>query len=99
MAVPVAAWLMSMAAPLAVRVVTALGFTAVTFAGVTTATNQLVSLAQSHWSSMPVSVLQIATLSGIPESVGMVVGAYVARLAVWSAMNGTKLVFKGGAGS
>jgi len=94
MAIPIAPWLISMAGPLAVRAVAALGFTAVTFAGVTVASNQLISMAQSNWSSMPVTVLQIASLTGIPEGVGMIAGAYVARLAVWSAINGTKWVLK-----
>lgn len=95
MAVPIVAWVMGMVAPVVVRAVAALGFTAVTFAGVTAATNGLITMAQTNWSSMPVAVLQLASLSGIPESLGLIAGAFVARLVVWSAINGTKFVLKG----
>jgi len=94
MALPVAAWVMTMVGPVVVRAMAALGFTAVTFTGVTVATNSLITLAQSNWSAMPVAVLQIASLSGIPESLGLIAGAFVARLAVWSAINGTKYLLR-----
>jgi hypothetical protein len=91
---PLAAWLLSLVAPFVIRGVIALGFTAVTFTGVTVLANQLIDIAKSSWSVMPLVVLQIASLSGIPESLGMIAGAYVARLGVWAAVNGTKYVMK-----
>lgn len=94
MALPLVGWVMSMVAPVVVRAVIALGFTAVTFTGVTLVTNQLITMAQTNWSAMPTAVLQLASLSGLPESLGLIAGAFVARLAVWSAINGTKYVFK-----
>lgn len=92
---PLAAWLLSLVGPFAIRAIIALGFTAVSFGGVTLASNALITLAQSYWSGMPLIALQLASLSGIPESLGMVLGAYVARLAVWSAVNGSKYIMKG----
>lgn len=91
---PLFAWILSIVAPLVVRGVIALGFTAVTFTGVTAAASSLLSLAQTRWSGVSVDVLQIATLTGIPESLGIIAGAYVGRLAVWSAINGIKYVLK-----
>lgn len=91
---PLAAWLLTMVGPMAIRVICALGFTAVSFAAVTTASNALVSLAQSNWAAMPVAVLQLSTLSGIPQALGMIVGAYVGRVGVWAAMNGTKYLLR-----
>lgn len=89
---PIAAWLMQLIGPLATRALIALGFTAVSFAGVTAAANSLVTIAQNSWSALPSSVLAIASMSGIPEALGMIMSAYVARIAVWAAQNGTKFI-------
>jgi uncharacterized membrane protein len=87
-----AAWLVSLVGPLVARAVIALGFTAVSFAGVTVAMNSLVQLAQTSWSAMPSNVLAIASLSGIPECLGMMMSAYAARIAVWAVQNGSKYI-------
>jgi hypothetical protein len=88
-----AAWIMAMIAPIASRAMIALGFTAVTFTGVAVAANELISYAQSAWSGMPLAVLQLCSLSGIPEYFGMVFGALVARLAMWGAVGASRYVF------
>jgi hypothetical protein len=77
---------------MAARALIALGFTAVSFAGVTTAMSSLVSTAQSSWSALPYSVLSLASMSGIGEALGMIMSAYAARIAVWAASNGTKYI-------
>jgi len=90
----IAGWLMALVGPLVVRAIISLGFTAVVFTGVTSLVNQLISTAQSNWQSLPVSIMQLATLSGIPEVLGMIFGAYMARVAMWSAVGAAKYVFK-----
>lgn len=90
----IAAWLMALVGPLVVRGIIALGFTAVTLTGITAASNTLVEIAQSNWSALPVSVLQLASLSGIPESLGVILGAYVARMLIFASMGASKFVFK-----
>jgi len=89
------AFLLSAVGPLAIRVLAALGFGAVSFAGVTTAFNALIQYAQTSWGSLPIAVLQIATLCGVPIALGLVFGAASARIGLWAAINGTKLVFRG----
>jgi hypothetical protein len=91
----IAQWLMTLVGPMVLRAVISLGFTTITFAGVTALVNSLVASAQSQWSSLPVAVLQLASLSGIPESLGMILGAYIARVAMWQAVAGAKYVLKG----
>jgi len=83
--------------PLAIRVLTAVGFSAVSFAGVTTAFQGLVSYAQSSWSALPAAVLGLASLAGVPIALGLVFGAASARIALWMAANATRLIFKGSA--
>ncbi len=92
----VAAWLLTLVGPLVIRVIAALGFTAVTYTGVTALINQLVTTAQSNWSAMPAAVLQLCTLSGIPQVLGMIFGAYMARVAMWAAVGAARYVLKSG---
>lgn len=87
-------WLMAAVVPLAIRVVAALGFTAVTYTGVTALVTQLVQTAQQNWSSMPVAVLQLCTLSAIPQVMGMIFGAYMARVAMWATVGAARYVLK-----
>lgn len=87
-----AAYLLALALPWVVRVLVGLGFATVSFASVSVAADALLDIALDKWSAMPSAVLAISTLSGIPQALGMVAGAYVARVAVWSAINGTKYV-------
>ncbi len=85
-------WLLAAVGPLVARAMIALGFTAVTFTGVTAAVNSLVTYAQSYWSVLPYDVLQLAHLTGVPECLGMIMAAYVARVALWASLNGVKYV-------
>jgi hypothetical protein len=87
-------WIMAAAVPLAVRIIAALGFTAVTYTGVTALVNELVGIAQQNWSAMPTAVLQLCTLSGIPQVLGMIFGAYMARVAMWAAVGAARYVLK-----
>ncbi|MDK6078352.1 DUF2523 domain-containing protein [Massilia varians] len=88
------AWAMTAIVPLAIRVVAALGFSAVTYTGVTALVDQLVASAQQNWSSMPAAVLQLCALSGIPQVLGMIFGAYMARVAMWAAVGAARYVLK-----
>ncbi|APW37528.1 hypothetical protein RD110_10290 [Rhodoferax koreense] len=87
--------LMGLVAPMVLRGLAALGFTAVTFTGVQLVVDQLIAQAQSSWSAVPTAMLQMASLAGLPESIGLICGAYIARITLWSAANATKLLFTG----
>lgn len=88
------AWLLAAIGPLVIRAIVALGFSVVTYAGVMVLLNQLISSAQSSWASLPASVIQLCTLAGIPQALGILVGAYAARIGVWASMNASKFVLK-----
>ena len=89
-----AAWLLALIGPLVVRAIIALGFTALVFTGVTELVNQLIASAQASWSTIPLAVLQLCSLSGIPESLGMLFGAYMARVAMWASVGAARYVLK-----
>jgi len=88
------AWVLTAVGPIVIRVIAALGFTAVSYTGVTALVGQLVATAQSNWSAVPTSVLQLATLSGIPQVLGMLFGAYMARVAMFAAVGAARYVLK-----
>jgi len=89
-----AEWLMLMVGPLVVRGLAAVGFTAVTFAGVDVLVKQLVANAQTSWSAMPFAVLQLATLGGLPTALGVVFGAAAGRFALKFAVGASQYIFK-----
>lgn len=90
-----AAWIIANIGAWAIQALIVIGFAGVSFAGVTTAFGGLVTYAQSSWSSLPSAVLQLASIAGVPQSLGLIFGAGSARIALWAAANGTKLIFKG----
>lgn len=92
-------WLLAMIGPVLVRLVTALGFTAVVFVGVEALISSLVVSAQSSWSTMPATVLQLASLAGVPEALGMILGAYVGLFSAKIAIQAKQIIFAPKSGS
>jgi len=87
-------FLMGAAGPIVLRALTMLGIGTVTFTGVTAALDGLISMAQSNWSSVPADVLQLAGLAGIPECLGIIAGAFVARTGMWVAVSATRWIVR-----
>lgn len=85
--------LMTMIGPLVMRALLVVGFGTVTFVGVTAGLDSVISFAVASWSTLPASVLQLASLAGIPAGMGIICGAMVARLSVWSAISASKFIF------
>ncbi|MGY4025869.1 DUF2523 domain-containing protein [Aeromonas rivuli] len=83
---PLAAWLLSIASPIVIRVLTQLGIGIVSFVGVEAAVNQFISLAQTHWLGLPANVLQFMAIGGFNTALGIIAGGISARL--------TLMVFK-----
>lgn len=87
-----ASFFMSMAGPLAMRVLIALGVGTITFTGVTAALQGLITQAQTNWSSVGAAVLQLASLGGVPDGLGIIAGAMTTRVAIWAAASATKFL-------
>lgn len=90
-----ATFLMSMAGPLVLRALVLLGIGTMTFTGVTTALQGLIDMATSNWSSVPSDVLALGSIAGIPQALGIICGAYVARVGMWAAVAATRFVVGG----
>jgi|GEM_PF-926456 len=81
--------------PLAIKVLTALGISVLTVTGVQAVAGELVAYVQSSWGTMPSAMAGLVGLSGLPTAVGMVLGAFNARLALWVATSASRWVVKG----
>lgn len=84
--------LMTMAGPLVLRILTILGVGTMTFTGVTVALQGLIDMATTNWSSLPSDILALASIAGIPQCLGIIAGAYVARVGMWVAVSATRWV-------
>lgn len=84
--------LMGLAGPLVLRALVVLGVGTMTFTGVTAAMQGLIDMATNNWSSLPSDLLALASIAGIPQCLGIIAGAYVARVGMWVAVAGTRWV-------
>ena len=78
--------------PLAIRILLALGISAVTFVGVDLVVQALVGRVVSSYSGLPAATLQLVSLAGVGQGLGVVLGAVNARLALWSFASATKWI-------
>ena len=84
--------LMGLAGPLVLRALVVLGIGTMTFTGVTVALQGLIDMATNNWSSLPSDLLGLASIAGIPQCLGIIAGAYVARVGMWVAVSATRWV-------
>lgn len=87
-------FLMGAVGPVVIQALVTLGFTAVTVTGATVAMNALVNQAQTSWAALPAGVLALCSLAGIHTCIGLVFGAFLARLTTWAAVGASKLLIK-----
>lgn len=87
----IAAWLLALAWPIAKKVLVMLGIGWATYEGLGLLASQVTSQVADYWGQMPASFIQIATLSGIAQAVGIVLGAFTARASFMAMGKLTKL--------
>lgn len=86
-------WILGLIGPILFRAVGALGFSAVAYVGVEALIQSLITVAQNSWGSIPASILQLASVGGLPEALGMVFGAYVSVFTAKFAITAYKMIF------
>lgn len=89
-----AAFLISMVGPLVLKAITMLGIGVVTFTGVTVAVQGLIDMATTNWASLPSDILALASIAGIPQCLGIICGAFVARTGMWVAVSASRWIVK-----
>lgn len=78
---PLFTWLLSIAWPLVKKVMVMLGIGIISYAGLSAIGAEIQSAVLSSWGQLGGATLQIATLGGIPQSIGIILGALNARIA------------------
>lgn len=73
---PLFPWLLSIISPLVKRALIALGIGVVSMAGFQILITQLTNEISTRISGLPQEWLQIITLYGLPESLGIILGAF-----------------------
>lgn len=89
---PLATFLLSMAASLVGRVLTALGMSVVTITGFDLVIGELKSSLTSSASSLPADALNLFLLAGGGSGVGIIFGAINVRVALWMIQRASKIV-------
>lgn len=90
------AGLASLAAPVAARVLLALGFSVVTVAGVAASFSAVKSQITSSLGALPAAVIQLAGLGGAWVGLGLIFGAMTFAVSLWGLTKATSLLGTGG---
>lgn len=77
-----AGWLIAMVAPIAKRLLVALGIGIVTYTGFQLVLDQITAAIASNISGAPIVAYQFASLMGFPEVAGIILGAIASRLTI-----------------
>lgn len=86
------AFLASAVGPLAIKILLALGVTAITFTGVETVVSALTDHVITSYGGFSGEILALVNLAGLGQGVGLVLGAINSRLALWLAASATRWV-------
>ena len=78
----IAVWLMGLSVPLVKKVLVALGIGALTYAGLSTIGSQVQAAVVSSWGAMGSTTLAILSIAGVTQSVGIILSALSARIAL-----------------
>lgn len=74
--------LLSLTAPIVVRVLSTLGLGVVTYTGFTSVLSMVYGRIATSFSGLPVDISQLIFLSGLPSGISIVLSALAARLAL-----------------
>lgn len=87
-----ASWLLALIGPLGARALLYLGVSVLTFTGVDAAFGAIVDLAKSSYGGMPPAILGLCAMAGVPQALGIIFGAFNARLAMWVATSASRWI-------
>lgn len=65
-----------------IRTLLSIGFGVLTYGGVLYALNNAIGYVKTSYNSLPSAVLQFLALAGVPEVMGIICGALVARASI-----------------
>jgi hypothetical protein len=75
-------WLVSISTPIFKRALIAIGLGTVTYTGVDAVFSAAQNAVLNNYGQMPAAAAQIASMAGVPECIGILLGALSSRLAI-----------------
>lgn len=87
----IAVWLAALLPSLAARVLASLGLGVVTVTGFTVAWNSLKGIIIANFQGFPADIAGLASLAGVGEGLGIVLGAITARVTFSAIMSASKI--------
>ena len=75
-------YLASVSVPIAKRVLAGLGIGVVTYVGLAAVMTQIQNSVISNWGAINISAMQFLSLAGVPDAIGIVLGAVAARFSM-----------------
>lgn len=69
------------------KIFLALGFQVVTYVGLQAIFEQLAQMASQQYGAIPAEILGLLALSGVPEALSMITGAYATRVSIIHALH------------
>jgi len=72
----------SVSVPIAKRVLAGLGIGVVTYVGLAAVMTQIQNSVISNWGVINISAMQFLSLAGVPDAIGIVLGAVAARFSM-----------------
>lgn len=73
-------WALALVWPLAKKVLVSLGIGFITYAGLSLIGTQVSNQVLSYWGQVPTDMFKMASLLGIPQAVGIMLGGLAARI-------------------
>lgn len=87
-----AAFFLALVQPIISRILLALGFSVVTFTGMTAVMSGLASAASAAWGGLAGNMLALAGLAGVGEALSIIMGAVATRVLIWQMTRAVKLM-------
>lgn len=78
---PLAPWLISLVGPVIAKALVQLGLGAITYVGMAETLSYLLTTAKSSFLGIDPVYLQLLAVAGVPQGLGIISGAMVARIA------------------
>lgn len=75
-------YLASVSVPIAKRVLAGLGIGVVTYVGLGAVMTQIQNSVISNWGAINISAMQLLSLAGVPDAIGIILGAVAARFSM-----------------
>ncbi len=77
--VGILSWMMS---SIGAKILVSLGMGFISYGAITVAAQAMIATFSTSWSGLPTAVLSIFSLAGFPQALGVIIGAYLAKLAL-----------------